>query len=421
MKQTHKVLIEIPVADIELGMYISKLDIPWEETSFIYQGFFVYDHQDIETLKSVCSTVFVQAEKEISEEKELVKLSTGKERIRTRVKEKITYINKIPAYRELEKASATYSEAKQLISNIFNTIKLNRTFNVAEVKGVVTDIVDSILRNPNAMQWLSLIKNKDEYTSEHCLRVCVLSISLGRELGMLESELVDLGISGFLHDVGKVKVPDNVLNKPGKFTSQEFEIMKTHATHGKNILVSQKGVPPIAIDVAFTHHERIDGKGYPQCLAAHQISQFARIVAITDAYDAITSTRVYKTAQSSLESLRIIFDEKNVHFDGELADMFIKLVGIYPAGHIAELSTGDVGIIIKSTNENRLKPKILCLTNVKRVPQKERIIDLSKDPLDSNKKPIRLKTLHPDGGFGISIEPYLKKGLRLSELDDNDE
>lgn len=418
MKQKNKIQVQLPVEELEIGMYVLKLDCAWEETSFLYQGFFIYDHQDILELQAICKTVFVQAEKETWEEKKKVKLSTGKERIRTELKEKITYVNKVPAYRELEKASATFKEAKQLISNIFTTIKLGKSFSASEVKMVVTDIVGSILRNPKALQWLSLIKNKDEYTAEHCLRVCILSISLGRELGMLESELIDLGISGFLHDVGKTRVPDEVLNKPGRFTDKEFSIMKAHATHGKDILMSMSGVPAIAIDVAYTHHERIDGAGYPRNLSAHKISNFARIVAITDAYDAITSKRVYKTALSSLESLRIIFDDKQTHFDGELADLFIKLVGIYPTGHIAELSTGDVGLIIRSSNENNLKPKILCLVDTKNQKIKERIIDLAKEPKDDKGQFIRLKKMHPDGAFGISIEPYLKKGLRLCEFDD---
>ena len=359
MKVTSKVLVEIPVSDLEIGMYVAKLDCPWEETSFLYQGFFLYDIQDIQELQSTCKTVFVSAEKEVTEEKQNVTLSTGKKRVRTVKKEKITYVNKVPAYRELDKASATFNEAKQLIANIFSTVQLGKTFNMTEVKTVVTDIVGSIIRNPNALQWLSLIKNKDEYTAEHCLRVCVFAVSVGRELGMLEGDLINLGISGFLHDVGTTRVPDEVLNNPGRFTDKEFEVMKSHSTHGKNILLSQSGVPPIAVDVAYTHHERIDGLGYPRKLEGHKISSFARIISIVDAYDAMTSVRVYKTAMSSLESLRIIFEEKGVHFDAELAEIFIKLIGVYPTGHIAELSTGEVGIIIKSNNKHRLKPKIL--------------------------------------------------------------
>ena len=418
MKVTNKVLVEIPVAELEIGMYVSKLDCPWEETPFIYQGFYLYDKQDIQELQALCKTVFVQAEKRVWEEKQKVTLSTGKERVRTVEKQKITYINKVPAYRELEKAGATFNEAKRLISNIFATVKLGRSFNVSEVKSVVTDIVGSILRNPNAMQWLSLIKNKDEYTAEHCLRVCVFAVSLGRELGMLESELIDLGISGFLHDVGKTRIPNEVLNKPGRFTAQEYEVMKSHSTHGKNILISQAGLPPIAVDVAYTHHERVDGGGYPRMLEGHKISHFARIICIVDAYDAMTSVRVYKSAMSSLESLRIIFEEKGVHFDPELADLFIKLIGVYPTGHIAELNSGEVGIIIKSNNEHRLKPKILRLIDKQGKKSKEVIIDLAKAPTDDNGHPIRLKDVHPNGAFGIDIQPYLKKGLRLSEFDE---
>lgn len=415
MKVTSKVLVEIPVSDLEIGMYVAKLDCPWEETSFLYQGFFLYDIQDIQELQSTCKTVFVSAEKEVTEEKQNVTLSTGKKRVRTVKKEKITYVNKVPAYRELDKASATFNEAKQLIANIFSAVQLGKTFNMTEVKTVVTDIVGSIIRNPNALQWLSLIKNKDEYTAEHCLRVCVFAVSVGRELGMLEGDLINLGISGFLHDVGKTRVPDEVLNKPGRFTDKEFEVMKSHSTHGKNILLSQSGVPPIAVDVAYTHHERIDGLGYPRKLEGHKISSFARIISIVDAYDAMTSVRVYKTAMSSLESLRIIFEEKGVHFDAELAEIFIKLIGVYPTGHIAELSTGEVGIIIKSNNKHRLKPKILRIVDKHGARLKEAVIDLATNPVDENDRPIRLKNIHPNGAFGIELQTYLKKGLRLSE------
>jgi putative nucleotidyltransferase with HDIG domain len=149
-------------------------------------------------------------------------------------------------------------------------------------------------------------KNADEYTAEHCLRVCVLSVSLGRLIGLAEYELEELGVCGFLHDVGKAKIPDSILNKPGRFTDEEFEIMKSHTVHGKNILISQKGVPASAIDAAHAHHERPDGLGYPRRLSSHQITQFSSIVSIVDAYDAITSKRVYKKARSSIEALRIM-------------------------------------------------------------------------------------------------------------------
>lgn len=418
MSIKQKVQIEVPVQSLEIGMYVDKLDIPWEDSPFVLQGFFVYDQQDIQVLQDLCNTVFVLAERETWEEKKKVTLSTGKERIRTETQSRITYINKVPAYRELEKASTTYGEARQLVKNILQAVRLGRSFDMQEVRATVTGVVDSILCNPNAMQWLSLIKNKDDYTAEHCLRVCVLAVSLGREMGLLEQELIDLGISGFLHDVGKVKVPDHILNKPGRFTDDELEVMRTHATHGKNILLSLKGVPAIAIDVAHGHHERMDGKGYPRQLAPHQISQFARIVSVVDAYDAITSVRVYKTAMSSLEALRILYDERQVHFDPEVTDLFIRMMGIYPAGHIAELTNGEVGIIIQSRNEHRLLPKLLCVQNNQGHPVKEKVVDLSRKPLDDKGRPLRIKHLHPNGAFGLRLEPYLKKGLRLGEMEE---
>ncbi|ARU59194.1 HD-GYP domain-containing protein [Oleiphilus messinensis] len=410
-----KVLVEIPVTNLEIGMYVAKLDCPWEESPFVYQGFFLYDQSDIQELQSLCKTVFVQAEKEIIETEKTITLPKGRVRKQIVKTEKLRYISKIPAHRELEKATMAYQEAKQLVGNILLSVRLGKSFNMNEVKEAVSDIVSSILRNPEALRWLTLIKNKDDYTAEHCLRVCVLAVSLGREMGLTEQELIDLGICGFVHDIGKAKIPDEVLNKPGRFTREEFEIMKSHAIHGKNILVSQKGVPAKAIDVAHSHHERLDGTGYPRKLASHQITEFSKIVSIVDAFDAITSVRVYKEARSSLEALRIIYDEKGSHFDDELAERFIKLVGIYPTGHIAELTDGQVGIIVRSNNENRLKPKVLIVRDAKGQKCKETVIDLAAAPQDERGTPLRIKDLHPNGAFNIQLDGYIKRGLRLSE------
>ena len=413
-----KVLVEIPVSQLIPGMYVAKLDCAWEDSPFIYQGFFVYDKKDIQEIQSVCKTVFIQAEKELVTKLKTVKLSKGKTRVHKVQKEKITYVNKLPAHRELENAAVAYKDAKNMISSIMLSVRLGRTFDMKDVTETVQGVVESIMSNPEAMRWLALIKNADEYTAEHCLRVCVLSVSLGRSIGLSEYELEELGISGFLHDIGKAKIPNSILNKPGRFSEEEFEIMKTHAAHGKNILVSQKGVPPSAIDAAHAHHERPDGKGYPRQLSSHQITQFSSIVSIVDAYDAITSERVYQKSRSSIEALRIIYDGKGTHFDEEIAERFIKMVGIYPNGHIAELTTGEVGIVIRSNNTNRLKPKILMVRDANGHKCQERVIDMASDPKDTEDRLVKIKNLHPSGAFGIDLASYIKRGLRLSEEPD---
>ncbi|KZY73023.1 hypothetical protein A3742_06875 [Oleiphilus sp. HI0071] len=413
-----KVLVEIPVTQLTPGMYIAKLDCPWEDSPFIYQGFYVYDQQDIQEIQSVCKTVFIQAKKEFVTELKTVELPKGKTRVHKVQKEKITYVNKLPAHRELERAAVAYKDSKHMINNIMLSVRLGKTFDMKDVTETVQDVVDSILRNPEAMRWLSLIKNADEYTAEHCLRVCVLSVSLGRLIGLAEYELEELGVCGFLHDVGKAKIPDSILNKPGRFTDEEFEIMKSHTVHGKNILISQKGVPASAIDAAHAHHERPDGLGYPRRLSSHQITQFSSIVSIVDAYDAITSKRVYKKARSSIEALRIIYDGKGTCFDEALAERFIAMIGIYPNGHIAELTTGEVGIIVRSNNVNRLKPKVLVVRDAKGQACRERIIDLAADPKDADGRPVLIKDLYPNGAFNIDLSTYLKRGLRLSEEPD---
>ncbi|AZZ91736.1 DUF3391 domain-containing protein [Hahella sp. KA22] len=418
MPQSSRSLVKIPVSELQVGMYVAQLDRPWEETRFVYQGFFIYDWRDIQELQTQCEFVYVQSETEVVEEEKTVTAPSGK-KIRTRVKkERTRLVHKVPAYRELTKAANSMGQARQTIHDVFRAVKLGRDIDMEAVTVAVTDIVDSIMRNPNALQWLSLIKDKDDYTAEHCLRVCVLSIIIGREMGFNEPEMVDIGVCGMLHDVGKVKVPDEILNKPGSLDKDEFEIMKQHSQYGRDILISLSSAPKSAVDVAYSHHEKVDGTGYPRGLSAHQIPLKAKIVGVVDAYDAMTSARVYKDPMSALESLRIIYDVRGRHFDLEVAEFFIKTMGVYPAGHIAELNSGEVGIIVRSNNEYRLKPKILLVLDEKKQLRKETILDLSINCLTDAGKPLRIKEIHPNGTFGVRLENYVKKGLRLAEYDD---
>jgi HD-GYP domain-containing protein (c-di-GMP phosphodiesterase class II) len=264
-----------------------------------------------------------------------------------------------------------------------------------------------VIRNQDALRWLTKIKHQDAYTAEHSLNVCILSATFARFLGHDESDIRRIAMSGLLHDVGKSKVPLDILNKHGRLTSDELEIMKEHTSYGKDLLLSIGQADRIAVDVAHTHHERLDGKGYPRGLTSSQIPYYAKVIALADCYDAITSSRCYDGARASMEALDIIYKCRGVQFDSGLAIEFIKCVGIYPPGAIVELNSGEIGIVISANANSKLRPKLLLIRNKDKKIISEKPVDLS-DPKFENK--IKIVRELPDGTHGVHARDYLSMG-----------
>lgn len=396
--------MKIDVAELAIGMYVVELDRPWTETSFLFQGFRIRQQQEILLLQQVCKHVWVDSRRLRGRQPQAVENQAE-------AAEQRPIIAKVDFSQEIEQATPAWHAARNESLRILEAVKLGQELDVQAVKAVVRECVDSILRNPSAMLWLARIKNSDHYTAEHSLRVAMLAIALGRELGMPEYQLEQIGVCGMLHDVGKLKVPDEILNKPGSLTAEELQIMRSHAIEGRRLLMSNAQITPATVDVAYSHHERLDGRGYPRGLNAEKIPYFAKIIAVVDAYDAINSDRVYSKGKSNLESLRILHDAASSHFDEVIVGHFIRMMGIYPPGEIVELANGEVGIIIGCAPGNKLKPKILRVLNAKKELCKEVVIDLSRITVDSSGKSCRIREVHSSGAFGIDIEAYRRKGL----------
>ncbi|WP_339847603.1 HD-GYP domain-containing protein [uncultured Halopseudomonas sp.] len=398
--------MKIDAADLAIGMYVVELDRPWTETSFLFQGFRIRQKQEILLLQQVCKHVWVDSR--ISR----VKKSQAPESPAAAT-ELQPVIGKVDFTQEIEQASPAWSAAHAESLRILEAVKLGHELDVQAVKAVVRECVDSILRNPSAMLWLARIKNSDHYTAEHSLRVAMLAIALGKELGLAPYQLEQIGVCGMLHDVGKLKVPDEILNKPGALTADELRIMQGHAIEGRRLLMSNEQITPATVDVAYSHHERLDGRGYPRGLDAGKIPYFAKIIAVVDAYDAINSDRVYSKGKSNLEALRILNDAANSHFDEGIVGHFIRLMGIYPPGEIVELANDEVGIIIGCAPGNKLKPRILRVLNANKELCKAVVIDLAKTSVDASGKSCRIREIHSSGAFGIDIDAYRRKGLLI--------
>lgn len=395
---------KVHVSELRVGMYVVELDRPWLETPFLFQGFLISSEEEIDQLQAYCEHVFIDVTQTHVTYRE-------KRKDRTEVKNRRIY--KVPVEKELAVAASNYDYAKNTVDNVLRALRLSHDINTTEVKTAVKSCVKSVLKNPNAMLWLTQIKDKDDYTAEHSLRVSIMAVALGRELELMEKELEDLGVAAMLHDVGKVNIPLEVLNKEGSLSREEYDLIKTHPDKGKQLLMSKSDVPPVAVDVAYSHHEHINGKGYPRGVSADKIPYFAKIVSVVDAFDAITSDRVYSDGRSTLEGLRILYDCRGQQFDEEIVRAFVRLVGIYPPGHIVDLTNGEVGIILSCQRNNKLRPKLIIVRDVEKKTCAERIVDLSSCKKDREGNPLRVKDIYTDGAFGVHLAEYKAKGLKF--------
>lgn len=395
----------IPVTGLKIGMYVCELDRPWLDTPFILQGFKIVSHEEIETISEYCEFVYIEGR--------IDAWLRAEERPGSTKKNAKSYRNVLSNKQEFHQATTIHENTRRLTRTFMDDVRLGQAIDVQDVKKSVSECVSSIIRNPDAMMWMSKIRKKDEYTSEHSLNVGLLAITFGRHLGISEDDLNKLGFAGMLHDVGKMRTPNAVLNKEGTLTSEEYRQMQDHTQHGRDILMSHQNIYHGTVDVAYGHHEALDGSGYPRKIKASGISEFTRIVTLCDIYDAITSDRIYQKGRSSLEALKILYQNKGTKFDEELVTEFISCIGLYPPGSIVEINGGQIGIVISTNYRNRHLPKILLLRDANKMPQSEKVIDLEK--LSNSKNTDHLiKTVIANGSHGIRIEQYIEKGLMIT-------
>ena len=404
-KDANSKLIEVklPADSLEIGMHVTRLDRPWTEVPVLLQGLTIETPDDIDMLRDHCVFVYIEIEKEFW-------LEVAKGSIEQ--KEETQY----PGFREradihdeLPKAKFTFEKTRDQVDEVLESISNGESFDMDSSRKAIQGCVNSILNNANALLWLTQVKKQDRYTAEHSLRVGILAIAFGRFLGLNDYDLEVLGLCGMLHDVGKVKIPDDILNKPGRLTRIEFDIMKEHAALGKDILLKHEGVEKLIIDTAHYHHERCDGKGYPEQVNAAYLHKYVRMISIVDVYDAITSARPYKDGSPAFDALKILFSERGKHFDTDLVEAFIRMVGIYPPGTLVEMTNGEVGIVVSANADSRLRPKVeLVLTSDKKI-RPPYIINLLDEIPDASGSPYVIKEGVTNGTYGVDVTDYILK------------
>ncbi|MGL4715902.1 MAG: HD-GYP domain-containing protein [Aeromonas sp.] len=280
--------------------------------------------------------------------------------------------------REL-KIRRLYQEARELQGKFIRHLKAGEPIDITPLAEVAEEMVDTMFTHGDAMLCLARIRAKDAYLMEHSMNVAILLANFGRYLGLERPVLKELTLGGLLHDVGKILTPDEVLNKPGKLTEEEFTVMRQHVVHSYNILKKTPGITAIMMEVAANHHERLDGTGYPRQLKGDQLSLYARMSSLIDVYDAITADRVYKAGMSPTQAFRILLKGAHQHFDAELVTKFIKCMGVYPVGTLVQLSNQRLAIVMQRNDLQPLKPVVKVIYHATQHHYLEvQLLDLAK-------------------------------------------
>jgi putative nucleotidyltransferase with HDIG domain len=313
-------------------------------------------------------------------------------------------------YNELSRAKEVHQCTLEAAKNTLHAIRMGRQFFSKEIEMAAEKVVASILRNPDALLSLSQIKGYDEYTYVHSVNVGVLLTSVANAMQYNKSNLLEIGIGGLLHDIGKMRIPEHILNKAGKYTDDEYSVMKRHPQLGVDILRSSRTISDLSRLIVIEHHERFNGKGYPRGITGGQISEVGVMAAVADVYDAMTTDRVYRPAWTPQKALAMIFKECDVDFPRRIVEFFTRHIGIYPVGSFVRLGTGELGIVVRVDKGKILAPDVMVIYSPDGIrypsPREYKLADLQKD---SNGKLYSIESSLNPKDFNVNIGDFIQK------------
>lgn len=373
----------IPIAALKVGMYISDLNNDWIPHNTQRKKGVIKREETIEKIRRMgVQYVYIDVEKgldaqdaetaqEVDQRNEQALQNAGEQRPGIQ--------HKVALTEEIVIAQRIHSQAQGLVGSFMNNVKMGAAIDIAPIHQLADELQNSVLRNANALSCLGRIREKDNYLLEHSVNLSVLMSLFGNYRHLPADVLHQTVVGALLHDLGKILTPDDILHKPGRLTAEEFEVMKLHARHSRDILASTEGIGEIAVITAAQHHEKLDGSGYPEGLKGEEITEYGRMVAITDVYDAITSDRVYHKGMTPSQGLKKLLEWSGDHLDPELVKQFIRCIGLYPVGSLVLLESGRLGVVVETNDQDQRLPVVRVMYHTRfRLPITVESIDLSR-------------------------------------------
>lgn len=425
--------LQVGVKDLEIGMYVSRLDRPWLETPFLFQGFSIRDQDDIDELRRHCRYVFIDIEhsdsavdfrilrqRQINPEddtggthspptyhpgypkRKKNAAATARSSNGSDVADGgALYANVVEVRQEMARAQERHNKASMLVKEIMEELTSGGKLDVKAAQEAARPIVESVMRNQSAMAWLARMRQTGDYLYQHSVSSAIWAVLFARHIGLPGDTISATGLGAMLLDIGKTRLPREILEEPGPLTDEEMVIARSHVQHSVDILEESGGIDPQAIAMVRTHHERHDGSGYPQGLAGQQIPILGRIAGIVDHFDAVTSKRPYAEASSAYDCLRSLNKMAGSKFQAAMVEQFIQSIGFFPPGTLVQLNDKSVAVVVAQNRRHRLKPEIIMVLD----PEHQRLRDFPLIDLQ-----MQVKSLYTDE------ELYIEKGLDPGSL-----